>query len=587
MTKLWLAIILLLAVVLGLLGLGFFKVEENFYYTQVTKNLTYQGKQIAGLYAGDPNILKNDQEINRFSQIINAHIIVLNQNGIVQGCNGATHIQLGEVFQEAELSQVFMGQEISKIDYYQHFDTQMLAVGIPILRNHQVAEALFIYTPVAPISETLNSLGNLVFWALLGAILVSACLAFFLSRLLSQPLLKMNEIALNLARGDYSQRVTVKSSDEIGVLGASLNYLSEQLEKNISELSYEKEKLENILSGMSDGVISIDTQGKIRLINPQAQYLLGCSAELAQTGLLASCRSLADLNPLYQKVLATKESATGEIACGEKNVAARISPLFDLNTGGLTGVIIVLQDITKESKLEQMRRDFVANVSHELRTPISLIQGYAEAVIDQVGESPDQQKQFLQTIIEETERLKRLVEDLLELSRLQAGKIRLTIEPINLKEVIERIQVKYAQTFVQNQISFESEIGPGAETVWADRFRFEQIVLNLIHNAVRYAPGATLRFASSRLPAGTEIRLSDTGRGIPAEDLPYIFERFFRSDKSRSRGGGGTGLGLSIVKSLVEAHGGTVTAASKPQQGAEFIIILPDHESRNYFSCGW
>ncbi|NLI93306.1 MAG: cell wall metabolism sensor histidine kinase WalK [Peptococcaceae bacterium] len=573
--KLWLSIILLLVVIIAILGIGLFELEENFYYSQVTKNLTYQGEQIADLYSRDPGILKNDEEINRFSQIVNSHIIVLNEKGIVQVCNATTHIQPGEVFQESELSKIFKGEEISKIGYYEHFDTQMLAIGIPVIRNNQVMEALFIYAPVAPISETLNSLRNLVFWALLGAIILSSLLAFFLSRSLPKPLLRMNEIALNLARGDYSQRVTVKSGDEIGVLGASLNYLSEQLKKNISELSNEKEKVENILIGMSDGVISIDTRGKILLINPQARYLLGCDEEVKENSLLENCPSLLHLNSLYLKVIETTESTKGEISYGDKTLAVRLSPLFDM-TGDLTGVIVVLQDMTREFKLEQMRRDFVANVSHELRTPISLIQGYAEALEDHLDDSPDKQTQFIHTIMDESNRLKRLVEDLLELSRLQSGRINLDAEQINLTQVAEQIQTKYNQTFIQHQIEFITKINPDAGTVWADRFRFEQILINLIDNGVRYASGGTLTLTSEKARNGIQICLSDTGKGIPEEDLPYIFERFYRADKSRNRETGGTGLGLSIVKNLVEAHGGGIAVESRLGQGTKFRLYFPD-----------
>lgn len=259
----------------------------------------------------------------------------------------------------------------------------------------------------------------------------------------------------------------------------------------------------------------------------------------------------------------------------EKNLTVRLSPLFDPSQLILTGVIAVLQDTTREYKLEQMRRDFVANVSHELRTPISLIQGYAEALADHVEDSPVQQDQFMKIIIEESNRLKRLVEDLLELSRLQSGKADLEKEEINLFQVSEQVKEKYDQLFIQRNIKFKAEINQDAGTVWADKFMFEQIVLNLIDNAICYAPGGTITLTSARTQKGIELCLSDTGKGISEEDLPYLFERFYRADKSRNRESGGTGLGLSIVKNLVQAHGGIISVESEAGKGTKFSLKFP------------
>ncbi|WP_148228053.1 ATP-binding protein [Syntrophobotulus glycolicus] len=572
--KLWLTIIVLMIVVLSLLGFGLFELGKNFYYAQVTDNLNDQGRQIAGLYAENPEIFMNNDEINRFSQILNAHTIILNEKGIIQYCNAETHLFPGTVFQESELSRIFQGEEISKIGYYEHFDTQMLAIGLPVIREKQVVEAMFIYTPVAPISATLDSFRNLIAGALLASILIASVLALFLSRSLPKPLLRMNEVALSLAKGDYDQRVTVQSRDEMGVLGTSLNYLSEQLKKNMTELSYEKEKIENILIGMSDGVITVDIEGRVVLINPQAKHLLNMS-NLEKNSRIDKDENLARLSSLFSGVLAQKEQAKEEIMINEKNLTVRLSPLFDPSQLILTGVIAVLQDTTREYKLEQMRRDFVANVSHELRTPISLIQGYAEALADHVEDSPVQQDQFMKIIIEESNRLKRLVEDLLELSRLQSGKADLEKEEINLFQVSEQVKEKYDQLFIQRNIKFKAEINQDAGTVWADKFMFEQIVLNLIDNAICYAPGGTITLTSARTQKGIELCLSDTGKGISEEDLPYLFERFYRADKSRNRESGGTGLGLSIVKNLVQAHGGIISVESEAGKGTKFSLKFP------------
>lgn len=453
----------LLTITLIIAGVGLFKVVDKFYYSQIAKNITYQGNQIANLYENNPETFKNSDEINRYSHIINAHTIILNEKGVVQFCNASTHLTPGDVFKESELSRIFQGETMVKTDFYDHFDAEMLSVGIPVQKDGKVSEALLIYTPFEPISATLDSLRNLLIAISIVLIILTSILAFFLSRSLSKPLIRMNQFALGLAKGDFSHRITVRSKDEIGKLGESFNYLSGQL---------------------------------------------------------------------YENTL-------------------------------------------KERKLEEMRREFVANVSHELRTPITLIQGYAEAMTD-IAESPEQLENFTKTIIDESSRLKRMVEELLELSRLESGVVLLEKELVDIEKVSAQIQSRFESAFKKNNILFQSEISGNAKSVWVDRFRFEQILINLIDNGIRYAPGGFVELSSRKSEKGIEIRVSDTGKGIEAEDIPYVFERFYRVDKSRNRESGGTGLGLSIVKNLVEAHGGTIKVESIPKVKTEFIMVFPD-----------
>lgn len=575
--KLWIAIVSLLIISLALTGAGIFKIINKFYYDEITRNLTYQGEQIAAYYVNDPARYQDDEEITRFSHIINAYIIFLDENGIVQTCNAGTHLSPGAVFKETELSEIFQGKVLTKSDYYAHFNAEMLTVGIPVKQNGQVTDALLIYTPIEPISATLDSLKILLISILLGLVILASVLALVLSRTLSKPLLRMNHVALGLAQGDFSQRVTVNSSDEVGVLGTSLNYLSEQLHINITALSVEKEKVESILRGMSDGVITIDTSGNIILINPPAEKLL--RYPILQIGnALKGHKELGQLMELAEQVLKTKEDTRGEIKIGEQTLAVRVSPLFHYEGNTIIGLIMVLQDITKERKLEEMRREFIANVSHELRTPVTLIQGYSEALIDLEG-SPEQKESFVRTIIDEAHRLKRLVEELLELSRIEAGAITLDREEIDIGQMAQELKGKFEVSLQQIGIEFTPEIGQDAEWVWADKFRLEQILRNLIHNSLRYAAGGTITLSSRKTQDGIEIAIRDTGSGIDPEDLPFVFTRFYRADKSRNRESGGTGLGLAIVKSLVEAHGGTIQVKSIPNVSTEFIMTFPtEHE---------
>ncbi|MCR6545785.1 ATP-binding protein [Dehalobacterium formicoaceticum] len=481
----------------------------------------------------------------------------------------------GSLFEENDLDRIFTGETVAKRGFHHSFNNQMLSIGLPIIQDKKIESALFIYTPIASLEPALNTIRGIIYWSLFFAVILISILAFFLSRTLSKPLIQMNKVALNLAEGDYSQRVPVKSVDEVGILGASLNFLSEQLKKNITELSYEKEQIENILKGMSDGVITFDTSGKIVLFNPQAKELLDNCVEVEKNNIMEHCDYLTQLNSLFQRTLETGNLVEGEITVNEKIVSAKLSPLLDVTDRNLIGVVTVLQDVTKDRKLEEMRRDFVANVSHELRTPISLIQGYSEAIIDDVAESPEERNGFIKVILEEANRLKRLVEDLLELSRLQSGVISIEKEWIDIREVLLQVKTKFQSLLEQNKIDFQAEIASDAPCLLADRFRLEQLLINLISNAIHFAAGKTIKVTSRKLENGIELSVSDTGQGIPEKDLPFIFERFYRAEKSRNRESGGTGIGLSIVKNIVEVHDGAITVMSKEGEGATFNIMFP------------
>lgn len=573
--KLWAAILVLLILVFLPLSLGLFQVVENFYYSQITDNLVYEGEKIIDLYLEDRNIFFENDQMNHISEIIDAHVLILNQQGIIQTCDTTIHMFPGSLFAEKDLSSIFDGDTVVKKGYHHHFDNEMITIGLPVKEDGLVKEALFIYTPIAPFSAKLSSLNKLVFWAFLGAIFLASIMAFLLSRYLSRPLIEMNKVALGLAEGKFDKRVAVNSSDEIGVLGASLNYLSKELNQNISALSFEKDRMVRILSGMSDGVITFNKEGIITHFNPQAKELLEGCHDVQENESLEQCQYLSQLNTLYRTVLETKKFIQGDITVGEKIIAVRLTPLEDIDTGNLIGVIAVLQDITKERELETMRKEFVANVSHELRTPISLIQGYSEAIADNIAEDPEQKKQFLEVISDEAKRLQRMVEDLLQLSRLQSGTVSLQKETVEMEQIVDKIKTRFDSIFKEKEIAFSSEIHPLANSIWADRFKFEQIITNLISNAVNYTNKGSIKIITRRKEKEVEIHISDTGIGILEQDLPYIFERFYRAEKSRNRETGGTGLGLAIVKNLVEAHEGSIEVKSRIGAGSEFIIRLP------------
>jgi two-component system sensor histidine kinase ResE len=394
--------------------------------------------------------------------------------------------------------------------------------------------------------------------------------------------------------GEYETRVAVHSSDEIGELAKTFNHMARELKQNIEALNDEKVHLSSVLRSMSDAVITFDVDGNVNLSNPQGQKIIedwsGIEwGEQAEAGVDSygmggdqPDRLPAPLRPLFDQVLGDGSEHTSRVHVMDGVWSVVMAPLYSSEL--MRGTVAVLRDVTEEFRLDKLRRDFVANVSHELRTPLSMLHGYSEALIDDIAVSPEEHREMVQIIYDESLRMERLVNDLLDMARMEAGHSQLNLRIVDLNLLLQRIHRKFNVFAKENGIELICRLS-GEEVVLeqADEDRLEQVLTNLLDNAIRHTP----RDASITLSADVEtnnavhyakLQVADQGSGIPAEDLPYIFERFYKADKARTRGkggSGGTGLGLSIVRNIVEAHKGKVYATSTLGVGTTFTILLP------------
>lgn len=439
--------------------------------------------------------------------------------------------------------------------------------------------------------------------------------AFFLSTKITQPLVKLRDAAERLTRGDYAARLGYRSSDEIGALASAFDHMANQLQSTVRDLNHEKEHLSSVLRSMTDAVITLDADGYVILTNPQGAKLVQEWGTLAWAG-----RSTAD-NRTQQKELETTSEGIGasvpepleavfhSVVHGSKELTDVIqvhqgvwsvvmTPLY--TNEQVRGAVVVLRDITDQHKLNKLRNDFVANVSHELRTPLSMLQGYSEALLDDIADSPEQRRELAQVILDESLRMGRLVHNLLDLARMEAGHLEMKQEQVNISHLVKRTVRKFSNLVHEHEVELIMEL-PSQDILIedADEDRLEQVLTNLIDNALRHTPaGKSITLRAAMLEKQEEedarqllLEVTDQGEGIPAEDLPYIFERFYKADKARTRGfngtgrsttnaedntmGGGTGLGLAIVKNIVDGHGGAIEAASTVGEGTTFSIYLP------------
>jgi len=434
-----------------------------------------------------------------------------------------------------------------------------------------------------------NNAGKIkVLFIITGAIgfLLTTFFAFFLSFKINKPLIEMKQAADLIARGDYRMRVPIRSTDEIGELAGTFNHMAAEVDKLIRDLQHEKDHLAGILRSMTDAVITFDARGRTIQSNPQGEAMLKRWANIVWDGEPGADEQSGvpgPLRELYEAVLREGRDMSGKVHVQNEVWSVVMAPL--MSERGVRGAVAVLRDVTEEFRLEKLRSDFIANVSHEIRTPLSMLQGYSEALLDDIAASPEERRGIVRVIHDESVRMGRLVNDLLDLARMESGHFEIKQQVVNIGDLIRRVHRKFLVYAKERDIRLSHAVPE--EPLFlkaADEDRLEQVLTNLLSNAMRHTPaGAGIEVRADRASAdGREhvsIVVRDEGQGIPKEDLPYIFERFYKADKARKRGSdpeaGGTGLGLAIVKNIVEAHRGRISVESEVGRGTAFTLLLP------------
>lgn len=563
--KLWVYMTLLTIITIVFSGLVLSNFFEDFYMNIKQKEMVSEGQQLIAL------IVRGiaPSELVDISKFINAYAIVVDRRGLIMACSNKFYFGNKLPIDGSKLSNVLKGKIVVDKGYLPQLGT-MLMVALPITRDGNVIGGLILLSPMASMQESISQIRRGIVFVAVGAVVLSTILSFGLSKNITRPLVKMKKVAENMAKGKFDDKVEPETDDEIGTLARTLNFLSDALKENIAALSLEKDQLRNVLLSMTDGVITFDSTGRVLMANPQVWELLG-SDPRSEDG---EVKALSVLGEPVQKVKKSKKPLQEEMKLEGKILSVRLAPLFN-EESEIWGVVAVLQDVTREKKLESLRREFVANVSHELRTPLTYLQGYTEALIDDMIEDPVEQKKYLSIILEETLRLRRLVNDLLDLSLIEAGHLNLKKESFKLNKLIERVLKKVNPVAEKKGVSLVAKIKE-LPLVLADEDRIEQVLINLIDNALRYTEkGGEITIEASASPQSVVVCVKDQGPGIPEDELPFIWERFHKVDKARTRDNGGTGLGLAIVKGIIEAHGGKVWVKNLEEKGAVFCFSIP------------
>ena len=452
-------------------------------------------------------------------------------------------------------------------------------VAVPMLRNGQVAGAVRVSVPLEAVEVRLREAYGHIALAFLAIALLASLLGLAISRRIARPIESMRQSARRFAQGDLSVRLRAPRTTELGQLAEAMNHMASQLQERIGTVERQRNELEAVLSSMVEGVVAVDTQERILNINTAAASLFQVSPEKAAGKMLHEIIRNTEIQRIAEAVHGSKEPIARDILLTyqtERFVHVHATPLTNAQGQGIGG-LIVFHDITELRRLENARRDFVSNVSHELKTPITSIKGYAETLLDGAMDDRDDARRFLEIIANQADRLNALIEDLLNLSRLEQDSDRgeIQMEWIGARQVVEAAAQSIRDKASEKGIGIRVECDDDT-ALRANAALLQLAVENLLDNAIKYSEeNAEIEVDVRKCAGQVTIRVRDTGCGIAKEHLARIFERFYRVDKARSRKLGGTGLGLAIVKHIARAHHGQASVDSSPQKGSTFSIHLP------------
>lgn len=514
-----------------------------------------------------------DAEADRLGQLISARVTFISPDGSVIGDSTQTEAELRTLENHLNRPEVVAAREEgfgSSERYSGTISTAMVYVAVRAA--HPMVGYVRLALPLTDVDAQLAAIVRATLGGLAAAIPFALLVSWLFSTSLSRRVTAIARVAERYSAGDLTRPIYEHGSDELGTVARALDESVQQLGGRIEELSRDRARMEAILSGMVEGVLVVDRQGRLQLVNRAAQQMLRVEPSAAGRSYLEVIRH-PDIAAQLTAALHGEEIGGQELTLARdpgRTLLTRAAPVSGPSGGG----VLVLHDITDLRRADQIRRDFVANVSHELRTPLTAIRGYVEALLDGPADAENTRK-FLEIIARHSTRMERLVKDLLRLARLDARQESLETARCDIRQIFSAVTADLAPTIEDKNQRVTVEVVPEARHVDGDPAKLHDIIRNLVENAVNYSPeGAEVRLGAAQQNGTYTITVADSGPGIPSEDLTRVFERFYRVDKSRSRPGG-TGLGLAIVKHLVELHGGEAVAENRPEGGAVFTITLP------------
>jgi two-component system phosphate regulon sensor histidine kinase PhoR len=588
--RLTLIFIILLGISMLVAGIFTAKLSENKYIVFLEQNMKHE----IGIISATVDTNKTgseaelihyyDAEAKRLKPIFDARITFITKQGKVLGDSDHDPTTMDNHLTRDEIIQAQKEGSGSKQRLSDTLKEQLLYVAV---RNDSGSIGFIrMAVTLTSVNSSVNQLWLLLLLGMSVLFIIAAVVSYRIAHNLTRPLEKITRVAHEITNMNYRSRVQIRKKDEIGRLGQAINTMADSLQLQMNRILEDESRLKSVLENMMSGVVMIDREDRIVVMNRSAEEFLGFSTEELLGKKFYEAKQQFEFTQLIHECIEARENIRDEMIFyfpEERILEVNVSPMSQTD-GEWAGVLIVLHNITAVRRLERMRSEFVANVSHELKTPIAAVKGFAETLLAGALNDKETAKSFLQIIFDESERLNRLIGDILELSKIESKRIPMHFSPVDMKSLVERSLHMMRSEAEKKHITLDMQV---EENIYieADEDRLRQILINLLSNGISYTPeGGKVKVSVEPVHSSTDrdgeyerIRLiiSDSGIGIPKKDLPRIFERFYRVDKARSRSSGGTGLGLSIVKYLVEMHKGTIQVESEVGIGTKFVIELP------------
>jgi two-component system, OmpR family, sensor histidine kinase VicK len=567
--------LLLILFALQLVGAYFVRTLNASLLRGETTSIEHQAQLLATLVAPsvassvNPGTQNLSSLLSSFPQPLSGVVYILNDKGVVEATSAGAAL-VGQKRIDSIATQALVGKTKSvgvRLD--PQSGNHVLAVALPITYQHKFVGIVEDVVPIQNTYATVKQVTTIFYTTSAMVLIITVLLSIILSRAISRPVIEVTKQARGMADGDFSHRVEVRNEDELGDLGRAVNELADHLEAALSENLRERERLHAVISYMGDGVITFDDIGAPVFANGAAYRLLpGGEAALAQA---------AQLLDVKERISAGREENFVH-SLGDKLLHIHLTAIR--RQGVINGYVAVIRDVTEQERLNEARRDFVANVSHELRTPLTSIKSYLEALEDG-GLDEETKQSFLKVCAQETDRMVRITQDLLHLSGLEQRQSIFVERKIYvcdwLKDALQRFQLPAKDQHVD--MALECEGGP---VIAGDRDLLDRLLDNLLSNALKYTPAdGKITVIARTLEQEVEVLVRDTGMGIPETDLAHVFQRFYRVDKARSRRRGGTGLGLAIAREITERHHGDIRIESRLNEGTTVIVRLPRRKEEN------
>jgi two-component system phosphate regulon sensor histidine kinase PhoR len=570
------AAVFAVVVVLCILGLSLYL--ARFVRNEHIDNLKVQLADQAWIVADSSApyfVIDETAELNvlavRLGDLISGRVTIVAGDGIVLGDSQEDPAGMENHSDRPEIHQALTGTVGTSIRRSETLGRDMMYVAVPVEAGSTIVGAARVSLPLTDINRTIGHINRVIAAAAVIAAVIGIVAALQLTRVIVNPVKKLTQASRKMAEGDLGQEIKLTSSDEVGDLARAFNRMSSRVKETMSLVTAERDKMAVILAHMGDAILAVDGEGRVTMVNSAAERILQLSRENAAGRTFIEVVRDYELDAMLQSCLKSGEEQTDlvEIGARRQSLGVIVTPFK-----GEPGCLMLIQDLTEMRKLETARRDFVANLSHELRTPIASLKALTETLQAGAIDDPAVAGDFLGRMSAEADRLAQMMEELGELSRIESGQVSLNKEPVDLPDLVARVLDRLRAQAERAGLLLETRIAPGLPRVPADKSRLEQVLVNLVHNAVKFtAPGGRVSVTASSDADHITVSVADTGVGISADDLPRVFERFYKAD--RARAGGGTGLGLAIAKHIVEAHKGRIWVDSVEGRGSTFSFSLP------------